>query len=162
MSETTELSRPSRKTHAGEMTKSALREDSKARSVERQGWRDVQAGVAGGRDEQAASVAPPVDIFEDEAGITLLADLPGVPKERLGIKVTGDTLVIEGTANVPLTGDLELLYGEVHNSQYRRSFTLSRELDPARIDAKLTNGVLRLRIPKAEEARPRRINVSVG
>jgi HSP20 family molecular chaperone IbpA len=85
-----------------------------------------------------------------------------VPKDNLGIKVTGDNLVIEGAASIPLTGEMELLYGEVQNAQYRRSFTLSRELDPAHIEAKLANCVLRLRIPKAEEARPRRIEVSVG
>ena len=123
--------------------------------------RKSDADVPGGSELQRSAL-PPVDIYEDEAGITLLADMPGVPKENLGIKVTGDNLVIEGTASVPLTGDVELLYGEVQNSQYRRSFTLSRELDPAHIEAKLANGVLRLRIPKAEEARPRRIEVSVG
>lgn len=117
---------------------------------------------APGGGELQRSALPPVDIYEDETGITLLADMPGVRKENLGIKVTGDSLVIEGTASIPCTGDMELLYGEVQNSQYRRSFTLSRELDPAHIEAKLANGVLRLRIPKAEEARPRRIEVSVG
>lgn len=123
--------------------------------------RRTDADAPGG-GELPRSALPPVDIYEDEAGITLLADMPGVPKDSLGIKVTGDNLVIEGVASIPLTGEMELLYGEVQNAQYRRSFTLSRELDPAHIEAKLANGVLRLRIPKAEEARPRRIEVSVG
>ena len=57
---------------------------------------------------------------------------------------------------------MELIYGEALTAQYRRSFTLSRELDPGKIEAKLDKGVLTLRIPKAEEARPRRIEVSVG
>jgi HSP20 family protein len=112
--------------------------------------------------EQARLLIPPVDIVEDETGITVWADLPGVPRDRLGIKVTGDNLVIEGVSAVPANADMELLYGEVQSPHYRRSFTLSRELDPGKIDAKLANGVLRLRIPKAEEARPRRIEVSVG
>jgi HSP20 family protein len=107
-------------------------------------------------------LTPPVDIVEDETGITVWADLPGVPRDRLGIKVTGDNLVIEGASAVPASADMELLYGEVQSPQYRRSFTLSRELDPGKIEAKLANGVLRLRIPKAEEARPRRIEVNVG
>ena len=55
---------------------------------------------------------------------------------------------------------MELVYGEIQSPQYRRSFTLSRELDPGKIEAKLANGVLNLRIPKAEEARPRRIEIS--
>jgi HSP20 family protein len=105
---------------------------------------------------------PPVDIVEDETCITVWADLPGVPRERLGIKVTGDNLVIEGAGAVPVSADMELLYREVQSSHYRRSFTLSQEMDPGNIEAKLANGVLKLRIPKAEEARPRRIEVSVG
>jgi HSP20 family protein len=130
--------------------------------------RDLQTTAQGAQNSQNSqsesmrAMLPPCDIAEDEAGITLLADLPGVSRERLAIKVTGDNLVIEGTADVPIGADMELLYGEVPSPHYRRSFTLSRELDPAKIDAKLTNGVLRLRIPKAEEARPRRIEVSVG
>ena len=105
---------------------------------------------------------PPVDIFEDESGFTLIADIPGVAKEQLVVRVTGDNLLIEGAATVPVTGSMELVYGEIQSPQYRRSFTLSPELDPDNIEAKLSNGVLNLRIPKAEEARPRRIDVSVG
>jgi HSP20 family protein len=108
------------------------------------------------------TIMPPVDIFEDDGGFTVIADLPGVSKERLGVRVSGDTLLIEGTASAPVTGDMELLYGEIQNPQYRRSFTLSRELDPEKIEAKLSNGVLTLHIPKAAEAKPRRIDVNVG
>ncbi len=113
------------------------------------------------RSESAVTLLPPVDIFEDEAGFTVIADLPGVSKDRLNVQVTGDSLVIEGTASAPAADDMELIYGEALNRQYRRSFTLSRELDPGKIEARLNNGVLRLRIAKAEEAKPRRINVSV-
>ena len=112
--------------------------------------------------QRASVLLPPVDIFEDESGFTLIADMPGVAKEQLVVRVTGDNLLIEGAATVPATGNMELVYGEIQSPQYRRSFTLSRELDPGKIEAKLANGVLNLRIPKAEEARPRRIDVSVG
>ena len=66
------------------------------------------------------------------------------------------------TATVAASGEMELLYGEVSNPQYRRSFTPSCELDPGKIEAKLNNGMLRLTIPKTEEAKPRCIDVSVG
>ena len=105
---------------------------------------------------------PPVDIFEDESGFTVIADMPGVSKDQLNVRVTGDSLLIEGMASVPEIGGMELVYGEVHTPQYRRSFTLSRELDPGKIEAKLENGVLRLRIPKGEQAKPRRIEVSTS
>ncbi|MBA2963912.1 MULTISPECIES: Hsp20/alpha crystallin family protein [Ramlibacter] len=107
-------------------------------------------------------LVPPVDVYEDEAGITVLADLPGVSRERLHVHIDGDSLVVEGTAEVSGPEDLELVHGEVQPSAYRREFTLSRELDPSRIEAQLKDGVLRLSIPKAEEARPRRIEVRIG
>lgn len=112
--------------------------------------------------QQNAVMRPPVDIFEDENGVTLLADLPGVPREQLDVRVDGDTLFIEGTAAVPEVGEMELLHGELLSPVYRRSFTLSRDLDPKRIDAQLTNGVLKLRLHKAEQAKPRRISISAG
>ena len=112
--------------------------------------------------EYLAALLPPVDIYEDETGFTLTADLPGVSKERLGVKVNGDNLLIEGDVSVPAPQDMELLYAEILASSYRRSFTLSRELDASKIEANLKDGVLRLRIPKAEEARPRKIEIKVG
>jgi len=117
------------------------------------------------RDGQAANepfVVPPVDVFEDEGGITLLADLPGVPRDQLGIRVDGDTLTIEGKANAASPEGMQLVYGEAQVSNYRRQFSLSRELDASRIDAQLKDGVLRLTVPKSEEARPRRIEVKVA
>ena len=112
--------------------------------------------------EDLAALLPPVDIYEDETGFTLIADLPGVSKERLGVKVNGDNLLIEGDVSVPAPQGVELLYAEILASSYRRSFTLSRELDASKIEANLKDGVLRLRIPKAEEARPRKIEIKVG
>ncbi|MEJ6022642.1 Hsp20/alpha crystallin family protein [Ramlibacter sp. PS4R-6] len=111
--------------------------------------------------EQPA-VVPPVDVFEDESGITLLADLPGVSRDRLGVRVDGDTLTLEATAALEGPIEMELIYNEAPFPSYRRSFTLSRELDTSRIDASLKDGVLRLSIPKLEEAKPRRIEVRVG
>ena len=108
------------------------------------------------------TMIPRVDVFEDDAGITLLADLPGVPKDRLELKVDGDTLLIEGAIATPTPQDLQSVYAEIRVPRYRRAFVLSRELDPGKIDANLRDGVLNLRIPKQEHARPRRIEVRAG
>lgn len=108
------------------------------------------------------ALRPAVDIVEDAGGITLYADLPGVSKDRLTVQVEGDVLSIEGELSLDLPADLEATYSEVTVPRYRRAFTLSRELDSTRMSAELKNGVLRLRIPKAEEAKPRRIPVTVG
>lgn len=114
------------------------------------------------QQQQQRHVVPPVDVFENESSITLLADLPGVAREQLQVRVDGDNLVLEATASTTGPEDMELVYGELQCPSYRRQFTLSRELDTARIEAQLRDGVLRLTIPKAEEARPRRIPVQVG
>ena len=107
-------------------------------------------------------IVPRVDVIEDENGITLLADLPGVPRDRLELKVDGDTLQVEGTVATPMPQQLQSVYAEVRVPRYRRTFTLSRELDASRIDANLKDGVLTLRIPKQESAKPRRIEVRAG
>ncbi len=107
-------------------------------------------------------VVPPVDVFENESGITLLADLPGVSRDHLGVRVDGDSLFIEATATAFGPENMELIWGEAQIPSYRRQFTLSRELDSSRIEATLKDGVLRLAIPKLEEAKPRRIEVRVG
>ena len=108
------------------------------------------------------TMIPRVDVFEDDAGITLLADLPGVPKDRLELKVDGDTLLIEGAIATPTPQDLQSVYAEIRVPRYRRAFVLTRELDPAKIEANLRDGVLNLRIPKQEHAKPRRIEVRAG
>ena len=112
--------------------------------------------------DQQRAVLPAVDVFEDAAGITLLADMPGVPREQLELKVEGEALLIEGGVQ-PLTPDgLEAIYAELRVPRYRRSFSLSRELDTTRIEANLKDGVLTLRIPKQAHAQPRRIAVTAG
>ena len=111
---------------------------------------------------QERHVVPPVDVFENDHAITLLADLPGVAREQLQLRVDGDNLLIEATATATGPDNMQLVYGEAQCPAYRRQFTLSRELDTSRIDAQLREGVLRLTIPKAEEAKPRRIDVRAG
>ncbi|MDB5947519.1 MAG: heat shock protein Hsp20 [Ramlibacter sp.] len=121
-------------------------------------------GKAKGQPDPAQpQVVPPVDIFEDDHGITVLADLPGVSREQLGVRVDGDSLIIEANATpLAVPQNMELIYSEAQFPSYRRQFTLSRELDPSRIEAQLKDGLLRLTIPKAEDARPRRIEVRAG
>ena len=109
--------------------------------------------------EQQRFALPAVDVFEDAACITLIADMPGVPKEQLELKVEGDALLIEGAVQ-SLTPGLEAIYAEVRVPRYRRSFTLSRELDTTRIEANLRDGVLTLHISKQAHAQPRRIAVT--
>ncbi len=112
------------------------------------------------RDEPA--LRPPVDVIEDATGITLYADLPGVPKDKLNLRVEGDTLSIDAELVLPLPQGMEPSHAEVQLARYRRAFTLSKELDASKVSAELNHGVLRVRIPKAEHAQPRRIEIQVG
>ncbi|OYU76044.1 MAG: heat-shock protein [Burkholderiales bacterium PBB5] len=108
-----------------------------------------------------AALLPPVDVVEDSSGITLYADLPGVPRDLLQVRVDGDQLIVEGEARLPLPAGLVSHHAEVTLQRYRRSFTLSKELDAEQVSAELSHGVLRLRIPRTAQATPRRISVQV-
>ncbi len=114
------------------------------------------------QQEHQRAVLPAVDVFEDESGITVLADMPGVSRNELELKVEGDTLSIEGGVHALAPEGLEALYAEVRVPRYRRTFTLSRELDMTRIEANLKDGVLTLRMPKQAYAQARRIPVTAG
>ena len=108
------------------------------------------------------ALLPPVDVLEDQTGITLYADVPGVTRENLALHVEGDNLFIEGKIAVEMPKGLEATHVEVPRARYRRVFALSREFDTGKLKADLKNGVLRLRIPKAEHAKPKRIEINVN
>lgn len=111
---------------------------------------------------EAPALLPPVDVVEDAAGITLHADLPGVPKESLALQVEADTLTIAGDIRLPVVEGMEASHSEVSVPRYRRVFTLAKDLDVERISAEFTNGVLKLRIPKASHAQRRRVDIAIG
>jgi HSP20 family molecular chaperone IbpA len=109
-----------------------------------------------------AALLPPVDVTEDAGGITLCADLPGVPRDRLSLQIEADTLTLEGDIVVDIPEGMEATHAEVSVPRYRRTFTLSKELDTGKVSAEFDKGVLRLRIPKAAHAQPRRIEVTTA
>ena len=108
------------------------------------------------------TIAPAVDIVEDRQRVTLRADLPGVPRENLDVKVHDNTLTIEADTHLDTPADLRVRHAEIRATRYARSFVLSPDLDTSRIDANLRDGVLTLTIPRREETRPRRIDVTAG
>lgn len=110
---------------------------------------------------QEAFLLPPVDVVEDASGLTLYADLPGVPKDKASIHIEDDTLTIEGEVQLDLPEGVESSHVEVNLPRYRRAFTLSRELDTEKVVAEFAHGVLKLRIPKAAHAQPKKIEVRV-
>lgn len=105
------------------------------------------------------SVVPKVDILEDKHGITLIADLPGVPKEALDIQIDNEILSIDGAVEIPLPSGLSEGYAGLQATRYQRSFSISNELDSEHVEATLKEGVLALRIPKRKEFQPRKIEI---
>lgn len=100
---------------------------------------------------------PAVDIFESDATLTLMADMPGVDKEGLDINLAKGILTINGT--VKLSGRGKSLLRELSSANYYRQFKLSEHIDTGKISAELVNGVLTLTIPKAESAKPKKIEI---
>ena len=117
-----------------------------------------------GRGESTRGIPdfiPPVDIYEDKNGITVLADMPGVDKEGVSIDLKEDQLTING--KVSLADDKKtVLHREYEVGNYFRQFTLSDVIDREKISAKMADGVLTLTLPKAEKAVPKKIAVTAG
>ena len=110
--------------------------------------------------EQRPVVAPPVDIFENAQEVLVVADVPGVNADGLAVRVDGEQLVLEARRTARAQGAALAL--EHRPADYRRTFVLPRGIDHTRIAAELSNGVLRLHLPKAEAVKPRRIPITTG
>jgi HSP20 family protein len=116
----------------------------------------------GSRAARQTPIVPPVDIYENSQGVTLWADLPGVSKDQLEVRVQDGNLHIEAEATVPTPPDLRLQYSEIRQPRFVRTFALSSDFDTSKIDANLQDGLLKVTIPRRAEAQPRRIEVKVS
>jgi HSP20 family molecular chaperone IbpA len=110
---------------------------------------------------QVNVLLPRVDVSEDGEGLTLLADLPGVPKANLHLRVDGDTLTIDAEVALAAPDAAIASAAPARQSRFQRSFSLSRELDTTQVAAEFNLGVLRVRIPKTSHAQARKIDVQV-
>jgi len=118
---------------------------------------------AAAQEEKKAALIPPVDIYEDEHGIILLADMPGVSKDALDIQVDKDVLTIKGSIAQAIPEDAKPLYVEFSGpGMYERAFTIGPDVDVDKIGASMHAGVVRLVLPKAEHSRPHKIEVKVA
>ena len=102
---------------------------------------------------------PSIDIYETEDGLVLYADLPGVSREGLDLQVQDNRLTLFGHIGRKHHDDGTVLHQEYQEGDFLRSFILSDEVDHDRISARLTNGVLRLELPRAARGETRRIEV---
>ena len=115
-----------------------------------------------GAQSSVGVLRPPVDVIEDATGITLVADMPGVSKDNLNLRLEAQSLTIEGAMTLDVPPEMEPRHAEVRHQHYERTFALSRELSGEQATAELSNGVLRIRIPKSQDAVPRKIPVNAG
>ncbi len=109
---------------------------------------------------QERYITPPVDIYETADGLVVKADLPGVAKEGLDVRVENSLLTIRGKASHAAPGDP--IYREYGLVNFFRQFELNERVDQSKISAELTHGVLTLNLPKAEEAKPRKIEIKIS
>ena len=122
--------------------------------------RDIAATAEGTRP--GVLLTPPVDIFEDADAITVLADMPGVDSGHLNIDLRDGLLTITGHAPAREgSGEVPVLH-EYPAGTFQRTFGLSEAIDQEQIRATLKNGVLRLRLPKVDRAKPRQIKVQTA
>jgi HSP20 family molecular chaperone IbpA len=103
---------------------------------------------------------PTADIFEDANALTVVLEMPGVNKSNVDINVENGVLQINGRLDFSKYEGMQPVYTEYNIGHYRRSFSLSNKIDQNRIGAEMKDGVLTITLPKAEEAKPRRISVN--
>jgi HSP20 family protein len=103
---------------------------------------------------------PITDIFETEQALSVILEMPGVVKDNVDISVENDTLTIQGRIDYSKYEGLQPVYTEYNIGHYVRTFQISGKIDQGQISAELKDGVMKLVLPKAEKAKPRKINVS--
>lgn len=106
------------------------------------------------------TIAPLVDIYENDDEILLHADMPGVPKESVSVNVDNGRLEISGVRKVSGSGSIG--WQEFGDVEYRRVFSVPQTIDVGKVNAELKDGVLRLHLPKAEAAKPRVIEIKAS
>lgn len=102
---------------------------------------------------------PTTDIYETDATLTLVMEVPGVEKKDVNVQLENDVLRVEGRIDFSKYEGLEPLYAEYNVGHYARAFTLSDKIDQDGISAELADGVLTLTLKKAKSALPRRIAI---
>lgn len=119
---------------------------------------ETPATVTAETPERIRYVTPAVEIYEDADGYTIEAELPGVAKDGVHVTVENGELNFTGVKRFRPAGTR--IYGEVAHADYRRVFDLDPSVDTAKITAKMEQGLLVLRLPKAQDKKPRSISVT--
>ena len=125
----------------------------------------LRSQSAGTAQERETEYVPPADILENEAGFVLLLDIPGVQERDVNIDVEKNVLTVSAAvkptspAHSESMDGYELRYSEYGEGNYKRRFRLANGFDLGKVDASISNGVLRVFLPKAAEVMPKKIQV---
>jgi len=126
------------------------------RELDRLMGRGAQPGA-----QRVSGVYPPVNVLNGEDELVVLCEVPGIPREDLDISITGETLVVSGTKRAPdAAEDVRYQVRERGAGEFSRTIVLPDRVDTDRIVATLADGVLTIRLPKSESARPKQIPVT--
>jgi HSP20 family molecular chaperone IbpA len=131
-----------------------------AKALEARDKQEVRTPVE--QTRPGLTFTPAVDIFETDNNITVIADMPGVKADNLDVDLRQNVLTLTGEAIAPESQDETFVLQEFRTGRYVRQFTLSDAIDQSKIEAALADGVLRVVLPKAEKAVPRKISVQAG
>jgi HSP20 family molecular chaperone IbpA len=130
----------------------------KKQEVQVQEKREVEKGQESTTPMRA--FMPAADIFETEDALTVTLEMPGVSKDHVDVGIENGLLTVEGRIDFSKYEGLQPVYTEYNVGPYRRSFRIPNRIDQDRINAEINDGVMTLVLPKAEEAKPRRIKVN--
>ncbi len=113
-----------------------------------------------GRVVDRANVYPAMNVYDDGESFIVRAEIPGVDPATLDISVTGDTLTLRGKREVEPAGDNCCYHRRERSSgEFRRAFTLPDMVDNAKVEASAKHGVLEIMLPRAEQAKQRKIEI---
>ena len=129
----------------------------KKQELEVQEKREVDASKKPTRPTRA--FVPSADIYESENALTVVLEMPGVNKDNVDVNIEDGVLTVEGRIDFTKYEGLQPVYSEYNVGPYRRSFQISSQIDHSKIAAQMQNGIMTLELPKAETAKPRRIQV---
>uniref|UniRef100_A0A7C4LLV4 Hsp20/alpha crystallin family protein n=1 Tax=Schlesneria paludicola TaxID=360056 RepID=A0A7C4LLV4_9PLAN len=105
---------------------------------------------------------PSVQVFESPEAVELVAEVPGADESTTELTLENDELTLRARVPVPEQNGSRLVYAEYGTGDYERTFRLSSDIDRQKIEARVKDGVLRVRLPKAEHARTKKIAVLAG
>jgi HSP20 family molecular chaperone IbpA len=114
------------------------------------------------RTRERQCFIPKTDIYETDQEIVLVADIPGADQKSIDITMEKNILTIEAFTDIDIPEGYRLAYSEYEPGDYQRSFRLSGDVDRDKIEAEVTNGELRLKLPKSEAVKSKKIEVKAG